>query len=75
MVEGRPHLRHVAGAAAVTGYTVRLAPTAQQTTVDATTMTASFSNVAAGSYTATVIATSAAGSSAPASVPVTVKLL
>jgi SpoIID/LytB domain protein len=65
----------VSGAAAVTGYRVKLAPGGQKTTVAATATTATFSSIAPGNYTATVIATSAAGAGPAASVPVTVKLL
>jgi SpoIID/LytB domain protein len=65
----------VAGAAAVTGYKVRLAPGSTKTTVDAATTTATFPNVMPGSYTASVVANSAAGPGPAATVPVTVKAL
>jgi hypothetical protein len=65
----------VAGAAAVIGYRVRLAPGGQKTTVAATATTASFTNVAPGNYTATVVATSAAGAGPAATASVTVTLL
>jgi SpoIID/LytB domain protein len=65
----------VSGAAVVTGYRVKLVPGGQKTTVAATATTAGFSNLAPGNYTASVVATSSAGVSPAASVPVTVKLL
>ncbi|HVY11209.1 MAG TPA: SpoIID/LytB domain-containing protein [Mycobacteriales bacterium] len=63
------------GAADVTGYKVTLSPGGHTTTVDATTTTATFTAVRAGSYTAEVVAKSPVGTSAPATAPVTVKKL
>ncbi len=64
-----------AGAAAVTGYRVRLTPGAHRTTVTATATTATFTGITAGTYTATVVATSAAGASPAGSASVTVVLV
>ena len=69
-----PRLR-ASGSAAVTGYKATLTPGGRATSVDASTHTATFTGVTAGSYTAKVVAKSAVGSSPGASVPVIVKKL
>ena len=63
------------GSAAVTGYKATLTPGGRAMSVDASTLTATFTAVTAGSYTAKVVAKSAVGSSPGASVPVIVKKL
>jgi SpoIID/LytB domain protein len=63
------------GAAAVTGYRVRLSPGRHVAKPDATTLTASFTDVKAGSYTVTVSAKSAAGRGPSGTDTVTVKPL
>ncbi|WP_348788237.1 ParB-like protein [Leifsonia sp. NPDC080035] len=62
------------GGSAITGYTVRLSNGLTKTT-DAATLSATFTGLAAGQYTATVTAANAVGASAPsaASAPVTVE--
>ncbi|HVV77775.1 MAG TPA: SpoIID/LytB domain-containing protein [Mycobacteriales bacterium] len=65
----------VAGAAAVTGYRVTLSPGGQAVKTDAATLTASFSGIKSGDYTASVAARSAAGRGPSASGPVSVKSL
>jgi SpoIID/LytB domain protein len=62
-----------AGAAPVTGYKVSLSPGGRTTKVDASTAQAVFSGVPPGSYTASVMATSAAGNGPAATAAVTVK--
>jgi SpoIID/LytB domain protein len=62
--------RSVKGAAAVTGYRVTVSPGRHHKTQPATKRHASFSNLAPGSYTVTVTATSDAGRSPAASVVV-----
>jgi SpoIID/LytB domain protein len=65
--------KSVSGAAAVTGYRVALSPGRHVTNTNASTLTASFPNLLAGSYTASVAANSAAGRGPSASATVTVK--
>ncbi|HWC34826.1 MAG TPA: SpoIID/LytB domain-containing protein [Mycobacteriales bacterium] len=65
----------IAGAAAVTGYRIALAPGRHVVSGDATTLTASFSKIATGDYTASVAAKSAAGRGPAASDAVRVKPL
>ncbi len=65
----------VAGAAAVTGYRVKLSPGRHVTTTRASTLSASFASIPVGSYTASVAAKSAAGRGPAASAAVTVKPL
>ncbi|HVS69543.1 MAG TPA: SpoIID/LytB domain-containing protein [Mycobacteriales bacterium] len=65
----------ISGAAAVTGYRVVLSPGRQVVNTDASTLTASFTGVKPGDYTASVAAKSAAGRGASGSDAVTVKAL
>ncbi|MGN6472934.1 MAG: SpoIID/LytB domain-containing protein [Mycobacteriales bacterium] len=65
----------VSGAAAVTGYRVALSPGKHVASTDASTLTASFTSIPAGSYTASVSAKSAAGRGPAGSATVTVKAL
>lgn len=63
----------VAGAAAVTGYRVALSPGKHLVTTDASTLTASFTNLKPGEYTASVAARSGAGRGPAATATVTLK--
>ena len=65
----------ISGAAAVTGYRVSLSPGGDDVSTDAGTLTATFTGIKPGDYTAAVVAKSAVGHGPAATDPVTVKPL